>query len=975
MSFALGISDFSIGEGIYRPQQLLRVAQRLGYGDLVLWDRGMQGYPKLREEAEFAAQENGTGTENNVRIHLGCRFRWRGHDYGALPFSDAGYGALNRLLTTQAHEPRRLKGEPIPESCHTEEPPGGCALLADDLAGLDALLREGLYASLLAHPRRAVEARRALEAGLPVVAPQVLRFRSAAGLGLHRLKRAIAQQSTVPRTEPLWELRDAAVPRAEWETRFPFAEPVAQRSTLALLEQISGWKIHWGAWVTAGPRGLDGEGLNSLDELLRERVKAGLRLRYPVVEGLHESRMEHELALIREKGFATYFLLVQDLVNALKPALPTRICGRGSGAASIVSYALELSNVDPVGTNLMFERFLTHERVDPPDMDIDFAWDERDKVILNVFERYGRDRVAMVANHAFYKGRSALRAVAMAHGRPESELKQLARYIRGWEGGMGHAAENPAWTRILREAAALEGHFCQFSVHPGGIVVSPGPLWQHAAFQPAPAKEGVSTTSWDKDGVENYGLVKIDLLGNRSLAVIRDAYSVLGDRVPKHIGPHARQDPDTQALLARGDSIGVFYVESPAMRQLQQRVKKGDFESLVIHSSLIRPAAYRWVDRYVKRARGEEAFIPSDPVFEQLLSDSYGVLIYQEDVIKVCVELAGWSHFEADQLRKALGKPGSDRKLPRFQTRFFEGCGARGVKQAVVLEAWDMIATFRGYSFCKPHSASYAQVSFESAWLKAHHPAVFFASVITNQGGFYPACAYLGDARRHRITVRGPDANASLWPFSAEGEQGLRVGLMQVRGALEPEVKALLEERERNGPFADLDDLLARVPLSIPTVEALASGGAFDLWAPDGDRTRLLWARLGGVPSGVRPRPTDPFERAELEWEILGLSLEIHPAVLARLRKGSGPHRAADVLKPGRTLHFWALVVAEKRVSTEKGETMQFITFEDETALCEAVAFPDVFARRRRPFQVGDILPVRGKSVRQDGLPVLEVLP
>ena len=964
------------------------MAQRLGYSDLVLWDRGLQGYPKLREELEWiletqrsgilhgaggseAPEETGSGGEG-FRIHLGCRFSWRGHDYGALPFTDAGYANLNRLLTTQAHAPRGLKGEPIPDSCRTEEPPGGCVLLADDLAGLDSLLREGLYASLLAHPRRALEARRALELGLPVVAPQVLRFRSEAGLGLHRLKRAIAQQSTVPRTEPLWEPRDAAVPRAEWEARFPFAEPVVQRSTQALLEIISGWKIHWGAWVTAGPLGLDGEDLNAL---LRERVKAGIRTRYPVVEGIHESRMQHELELIREKGFATYFLLVQDLVNALKPALPTRICGRGSGAASIVSYALELSNVDPVGTNLMFERFLTHERVDPPDMDIDFAWDERDKVILNVFERYGRDRVAMVANHTFYKSRSALRAVAMAHGRPESELKQLARYIRGWEGGLGHAAENPAWTKILQEAAALEGHFCQFSVHPGGIVVTPGPLWQHAAFQPAPAKEGVSTTCWDKDGVENYGLVKIDLLGNRSLAVIRDAYNVLGDRVPQHIGEHSRKDPDTQALLARGDSIGVFYVESPAMRQLQQRVKKGDFESLVIHSSLIRPAAYRWVDRYVKRARGEEAFIPSDPVFERLLSDSYGVLIYQEDIIKVCVELAGWSHFEADQLRKALGKPGSDRKLPRFQARFFDGCAARGVKQAVALEAWDMINTFRGYSFCKPHSASYAQVSFESAWLKAHHPAVFFASVITNQGGFYPACAYLGDARRHRITIRSPDANASLWPFSAEGEQGLRVGLMQLHGALEPEVKALLDERARNGPFADLDDLLRRVPLSIPTVEALASGGAFDLWAPDGDRTRLLWARLGGVPSGVRPRPTDPFERAELEWEILGLSLEIHPAVLARLRKGSGPHRAADVQKPGRTLHFWALVVAEKRVSTEKGEIMQFITFEDETALCEAVAFPDIFARRRRPFQVGDIVPVRGKSVRQDGLAVLEVLP
>ncbi len=990
MSFAFGISDFSVGEGIYTARRLLKLARHLGYRDLVLWDRGLQGYPKLREELEWAQETQklggihgafegvgGPGDGSNInaaefRIHVACRFRWRGHEYGALPFSDAGYANLNRLLTTQAHEPRRLKGEPIPDSCRTEEPPGDCVLLADDLAGLDALLREGLYASLLAHPRRAVEARRALELGLPVVAPQVLRFRTQAGLELHQLKRAIAQQSTVPRTEPLWELRDAAVSRKEWEARFPFAEPVVGRTMKAMLEVVSSWKIHWGGWVNSGPLGLDDV---DLDAVLRERVQAGMRTRYRAVDGIHESRMEHELALIREKGFASYFLLVQDLVSSLEPGFPTRICGRGSGAASLVSYALNLSNVDPVGTSLMFERFLTPERKDPPDMDIDFAWDERDKVILNVFERYGRDRVAMVANHAFFKDRSALRAVAMAHGQPESELKQLARYVRGWEGGMGHAAENPAWTKILQEAEALEGHFCQFSVHPGGIVVTPGPLWEHAAFQPAPAKEGVSTTSWDKEGVENYGLVKIDLLGNRSLAVIRDAYNVLGDRVPVNIGEHSRKDPDTQRLLAKGDSIGVFYVESPATRQLQQRVGKGDFESLVIHSSLIRPAAYRWVDRYVKRARGDEAFIPSDPVFERLLSESYGVLIYQEDVIKVCVELAGWSHQEADQLRKCLGKPNCGEKLPAFKLRFHQGCAVKGVKQETADEAWDMINTFRGYSFCKPHSASYAQVSFESAWLKAHHPAVFFASVITNQGGFYPACAYLGDARRHRITVRSPDANASLWPFSAEGEQGLRVGLMQVHGALEPEVKALLDERTRNGPFADLDDLLRRVPLSIPTVEALASGGAFDLWAPDGNRTRLLWARLGGVPPGVRPRPTDPFERAELEWEVLGLSLEIHPAVLARLRKGSGPHRAVDVNKPGRTLHFWALVVAEKRVWTEKGETMQFISFEDETALCEAVAFPDVFARRKRPFRVGDIIPVRGRSVLQDGLAVLEVAP
>ncbi len=969
--FALGISDFSPGEGVYPAAQLLRVARGLGYRDLVAWDRGVAGYPKLREALDWihrARELEGLPPDPawaDFRVHLGARFTWRGHEYGALPHTDDGYAALNRLLTHQAHENDGEGGD-------GGEPPTDCLLLAEDLAGLDALLREGLYGALLAHPRRVQEARKALGAGLEVMAPQVLRFRTPEGLEIHRLKRAIASQATLIRTEALWEPSEAAVPRADWETRFPAAEPAVAHATAAALDRMAGWHIHWGAWVVAEPLGQEGADLNAL---LRQRVRAGVEARFPVLRGDILARMDQELDLISFKGFARYFLLVQDIVQALKhQGIPTRICGRGSGAASLVSYALWLSNVDPVDTNLMFERFLTKERKDPPDMDIDFPWDERDRVIQAVFERYGRDRVAMVSNHTFFKAKGALRAVAQAHGRPESELKQLARLVRGWEGGLGRAAENPAWDTILRQAVALKGHFHQFSVHPGGTIVTPGPLWEHAAFQPAPAKENTSITSWDKDGVENYGLVKIDLLGNRSLAVIRDAYAVLGDRVPKDPGTHSRKDPATQALLARGDSIGVFYVESPATRQLQQRVGKGDFETLVIHSSLIRPAASRWIDRYVKRSRGEEAWEPSDPVFANLLSESFGVLVYQEDVIKVGVDLAGWSHHEADQLRKLLGKPDCEAKLPLFEARFRRGCAGRGVRQAIVDEAWDMIRTFTGYSFCKPHSASYAQVSFESAWIKTHHPAVFFASVITNQGGYYPAIAYLGDTRRHRLVVRGPDANESVWPFRAEGEQALRVGLMQVRGALEKEVRELLAEREQNGPFADLDELLNRVKLSVTTAEALCAAGTFDRWAPDGNRTRLMWSRLGGVPPGVRPRPTDPFDRADLEMETMGLTLELHPAALARFRKGGGPDRVADVGgKAGRRLKFWALVVADKDVVTEKGERMQFITFEDETGLCEAVAFPDTVRRRQRPFRVGDILPVNGITTRQDGLAVFEV--
>ncbi len=944
----LTITDFSPGEGVYTAEQIVRLAPRLGYRHLVLWDQGLHGYGRLREELEFAKQQS------PIRLHLGCRFSYQGHDYGALPYTQKGYGELCRLLTDQAHG-------------REGSPPQECVLLAETLSGLDDLSAKGFNVHLLAHPRRPREAMEALARQIPVCGAQVLRFRTPQGLELHRLKRALHTQSTLARTLGLWDLRDAAVDRANWHSRFPGCEPRIEACNQAILERISSFHMHWGAWIETRPLGYEGR---DLDEALREKVRRGIWDHYGAMNGTLESRMEHELSLISRKGFAGYFLLVEDLVHHARLA---RTCGRGSGAASLVSYALKLTNVDPIDTNLRFERFLTDARKDPPDLDIDFAWDERDDVIQSVFERYGRERVAMVSNHVFFKSKGALRDVALAHGRPERELKQLARFIRGWDGGLEKIQSNPHWAPILDFAKALRGHFHQLSVHPGGTVVAPGPLWEHVPFQPAPAKTGVSITSWDKDGIEGYGLVKIDLLGNRSLAVIRDAYRLLGDQVPRDPGTASRQDPATQALLARGDSMGVFYVESPATRQLQQRVGKGDFETLVIHSSLIRPAAHHWIDTYVKRVRGEEIFVPSHPVFESLLSNSYGVLTYQEDVVCVAMALAGWNHEEADALRKLLGKNDCARRLPDFEARFRQGCAQQGVPNDVTKEAWGMIQTFRGYSFCKPHSASYAQVSFESAWIKTHHPAIFFASVISNQGGFYPAIAYLGDARRHHLVVRGPDIHRSNWEFTAEGEQGLRVGLMQLKGAREDEIRTLLAERGKNGPFENLEALFSRVNLSLPTLEALGSGGALDRFAPDGDRTRLLWAGLGGIPKGVRPRPTDPFDRAALEMDILGLTLELHPAALARARHGGAPSRATDVQTPGRHLRFWALVVAEKTILTDKGDAMQFITFEDETALCEAVAFPDAYRKRKRPFRVGDIVPVTGRSTRQDGLAVLEV--
>lgn len=285
-----------------------------------------------------------------------------------------------------------------------------------------------------------------------------------------------------------------------------------------------------------------------------------------------------------------------------------------------------------------------------------------------------------------------------------------------------------------------------------------------------------------------------------------------------------------------------------------------------------------------------------------------------------------------------------------------------------------MIETFTGYSFCKPHSASYARVSYESGWIKAHHPAPFYAAVINNQGGFYPAIAYLGDARRHCVKVLGPDVNESIAGYAPIGDHALRVGLSAIKGFHKADLERLLNARDMAGPFQDPQDLQGRSKITPKSMELLARAGAFDRWAPDGDRTRLMWDSVGGLPKGVSPRPTGAVQRANQEMELLGITLELHPAALVRgLRPAEDyPHRASQVSRRiGVECRFWGLVVAEKVVLTKENLPMQFVTLEDETGLAEAVVFPDAFRHRGQGFTVGEVVPVCGVGDLQDGVVIL----
>jgi DNA polymerase-3 subunit alpha/error-prone DNA polymerase len=811
----------------------------------------------------------------------------------------------------------------------------------------------------------------------------------------HRVLRAIALNSTLSRLGS----GDAAPPEAwladaaEYRRRFEI-EPEMIAATEAIAERCA----FTGPPRTAVfPQWRDPSGQPTA-QVLRDLAYAGAAERYgnDLPENIVE-RIEHELSLIERKGFSDYFLVVREIVRR-----SPRTCGRGSGAASIVAYCLGITNVCPVKFNLYFERFLNPGRTDPPDIDVDFAWDERDAVLASVLGQHA-GHSAMVSNHVFFQPRMLLREIAKVLGVPDGEIKRvldrLPFFLREDQGDadLDEQLERlpplrpedfpPPWPEILRLAGGLTGTPRNLSVHPGGVVITPRPIAEYVPLEPA--AKGVAIVQWEKDGSETGGLVKIDLLGNRSLAVIRDALAAVNaareTRPPTPgQGPppidelkwQPEDDPATQANVAAGRTMGCFYIESPAMRLLQQKTQRGDYAHLVIHSSIIRPAANEYIREYVRRLRGG-AWEPMHPLLTDVLSETYGIMVYQEHVALASMALAGFSHEEADRLRKIISKKDRERHLPDFKQRFADGAQARGVSDEVIEQVWRMMMSFAGYSFCKPHSASYARVSFQAAWLKTHCPAEFMAAVISNQGGFYSTFAYVSEARRLGLTLRPPDVNLSGFAWTghtaASPSRGtLRVGLMAVKHLSDATARRIVERREGR-PYADMHDFLTRVEADEEEVRSLIHAGACDALRPGADRATLLWEAAAWKHHGRRkkagrdapslfdepgapalaasalpdlPKGTE-LERLRLEFSALGFLCGRHPMALYEdVLRRRRPIKARDLsAHVGRRVTCAGWLITGKVVSTREGEPMEFLTFEDETGTIETTFFPGAYRR------------------------------
>jgi DNA-directed DNA polymerase III PolC len=755
----------------------------------------------------------------------------------------------------------------------------------------------------------------------------------------------------------------------------------------------------------------------------------GARKRYKPLRPEVLSRLTHELEVIEKLHLAPYFLLVWDIVEeARRRGIPA--VARGSAASSMVTYCLGVSRVCPIRWGLYFERFLNEQRGDCPDIDIDICGARRDELLDYVYEHWGAEHVAgarqephvaMIGSFITMHARLAVREVAKVFGVPPGEVdrftkrlphrpvREILTAIRDLPECQDLPVDDEPWKTILQVALRLDDAPRHLGIHPCGTVISARPLTRLAPLERA--TKGIVVTQYDMNAVEALGLIKLDLLGQRgfttmSLALdnieknevkerkevkeVEEKNNVAPDGVTPR--PKAREinfdaipenDLATCDVIATGRTMGVFQIESPAMRGLLRMMKARTLEEIAQALALIRPGAseYGSKELFVKRLRGEEEVKYAHPSLETILGDSRGVCIFQEQVMQISQALGSMTLAEADLVRRSSAKFAGRRDLDRLHGKFLQAAGMMGLNEAQREETWMMVEKFAGFGFCKAHAATYADISYRMAYLKTHHTAEFLAAMCSAGAGFYHVSAYVEEAKRWGIGVRLPSVNHSRMEYTADngedGKRALRVGLMQVKGLRVETMTTMVQAREENGAFRSLEDFLQRVPVECDEIHALIKCGAFDEMSDEaGQRTRpeLLWhwnllqADKGiqasasvamGAGQGCMPAlfsteeksgqtrmsvpQYTPEQKLRYEREILEVCVSGHPLDFLP-RNGEVWSDELQSLRGKRvTLCGW--VVTYRHVGTKNYRNMMFVTLEDQRGVYEVVLFPDAYDR------------------------------
>jgi len=899
-------------------------------------------------------------------------------------------------------------------------------------------LRESLSGIIALHDTRSASRSRAVEAvccleGLRAAVAHEAWFLTSHEHELHRILRAIAHNTDLSRLHP-----STCAPESGWllspsqlrERYGHLPEALAHTEALSLSCRDDLASSEWILPHIEVPEG------HTPGSWLTKLAREGLLDNYggkPDWARAH-ALQEKELEVIERMGYSSYFLMVREIRNFAAKAFAdnfrrARECSimRGSAANCLTFYNIGASDLDPVRYNLYFERFLNESRTSPPDADLDFGWDERERAQQWFFETYGEDRVCILSTTHHFRRRAAFRETAKVLGFSEAQVSALYERLRReplrpethWLERVREV--DSSLESVARMAEQVRGRPHFLGQHPGGIMVTNDPIWRHVACQRSGGATNRVISQIDMHGgIDFLGLVKFDILGNGSLSVLRDALAMLENQgVPD---PRVwdiesvLHDPSVQRMVSEGDTRGVFYLESPAQIRLNRRAQAGTFEDIGITSSLVRPAGTAYAEHFVKRHReslearqelssgavsgGEPSWQWLHPSLRGILEDSHDVCVFQEDVTRICVEVAGLTFAEADRVRKMMNSmhEGVPADYHLTAVRFQDGCRkTSGLSSAQAAELWGRVASFQGFSFCKSHSLSYAQLSFRCAYVKSRWPAVFWASVIANDHGFYPTSAYVDEARRAGLRILPWDINASGWKWTG-GDTWMRPGFQHIKGLRRASIETMVAERAANGLYGNLSDFLARVPFSQGEAELLIRAGAFDRLGNCRTHNLAWLAELGhkrsmgkfgasgggsldlfatsGIPSHLLRLPVESAtDRCLDEQKLAGFSASGNIldsiAALGALRGAIAASRLPEFV--GKSVRVVGIPVAQRVHRVERsGERMLFLTLSDSTGMLDAVLWPEAYKRYHAVASSGGILELQGNVTEQDNTHALD---
>mgnify|MGYP000173693200 FL=1 len=722
--------------------------------------------------------------------------------------------------------------------------------------------------------------------------------------------------------------------------------------------------------------------------LLKKLAYDGIAYRYPTVDFKVKERIEKELELIAKKNFVSYFLINWDIVNYAQKRGYFYV-GRGSGANSIVAYLLKITDVDPIELDLYFERFINLYRTSPPDFDLDFSWRDRDDITQYIFKRF--PHTALLATYNTFQYRAVVRELGKVFGLPKHEIDKLSRgkFTSNELDQLGHL--------VLRYSTYIQGFPSHLSIHAGGILIAEKSIhYRTGTFLPP---KGFATTQFDMVVAEDIGLHKFDILSQRGLSKIQDALHIIRKNKPEDRLLDIRnlqafkQDEKIKSILRDGRAMGCFYVESPAMRMLLKKLKVDTYLGLVAASSIIRPGVSNsgMMREYILRFTDPERRQDAHHVLLDIMPDTFGVMVYQEDVIKVAHYFAGLSLGEADVLRRGMsGKFRSREEFKRVENQYFENCKARGYSLELAQDIWRQIESFAGYAFAKGHSASYAVESYQSLYLKAHYPLEYMVAVINNFGGFYSTEFYVHEARKLGGIVEAPCVQQGDYPTVIRGTT-IYLGFVLLHGLDETVGVTIGRERQEGGPFSNLTDFIDRVPIGIEQLSLLIRIGAFRFTGVA--KQTLLWEahhmlkghKQSAVPAAslslfkgtvsshdykVPLLEQSALEQAFDEIELLGFPLA-DPFLLADEPMNQGTTAIEFPEKLGHFVIAYGYLVTVKDTKTQKGDRMNFATFVDQNGdFLDSVHFPNIAAQF--PFRGKGLYKVQGRVVEEFGFYSIE---